>query len=346
MVVDLLVLNYNGCHLLRECLPSIVEAAEGSRHEVRLCVIDNSSVDDSVSFLRREYPRVEVMVCPNEGLCSFNRAVALRRADVAILLNNDIKLDRDSIDPLVEPLLNPQNEEGSRCFFTAPQCFQFDGETYEGFKTAVGWQGGLVQATSLFAGHERVRHLPSLTASAGAALAVDCETFRQLGGFDAIYLPGRLEDLDLCFRAFMAGFHGRYIPQSVAYHRGAATFGNQFGDAGCLELAWRNTLLFQWLNLKSHRHWLPQYLWLPLRLAADLARGLVPWTHRRWAFIRAFFGAVHRFRTQGSRARRVRDLAREREFFEQFRPEALFAPYPSTMQQLKTVRRAREGVPA
>ena len=314
MHVHLLILNYNGRRLLAECLPSVLRAGEISRHRCEVAVIDNDSTDDSPAWLAERFPKLRVIRRPNRGLCSFNDVVPELQGPVAVLLNNDIRLDPRCVDPLVAPLMEP-----SPCFMTAPLCWQADGSTYEGFRTAVRWRWGLVQATALYPGHEETIHHPAATASAGAALAVDCRKFAALGGFDPLYLPGRLEDLDFAFRGYMAGYHARYVPEAVAYHHGMATFGAVFGPAGCDRLALRNTLLFQWKNLRHPRHVARQALGLPVRLVRDVCR--VPWVprERRWEFIRALIGAMGRLgRLRSARFRPSGSVGRERRFFREF----------------------------
>ena len=80
-------------------------------------------------------------------------------------------------------------------------------------------------------------------------MAVDRRRFLAIGGYDPIYFPGRIEDLDLGFRGWMAGYRGYYVPESVAYHRGFGTFGPELGEAVCDELASRNSLIFMWKNI-------------------------------------------------------------------------------------------------
>jgi len=322
--VHLLVLNYNGRRLLEECLPSVVDAAAASRHCCDVRLIDNDSRDDSVAWLGQHFPQVGLIRCPNLGLCSFNDAVAALEGPVAILLNSDVKLDRGAVDPLVEPLLEPAPPGELPCFMTAPLCWLFDGRTYEGLKTAVRWRFGLVQATALFPGHGEAIRTPGLTASAGCVLAVDCRKFTALGGFDPLFLPGRLEDLDFAFRGYLAGYCARYVPAAVAFHRGMGSFGPAHGQSGCDRLALRNTLLFQWKNLRHPRHWAGQLAGLALRLARDVA--FAPWCgpERRWATVRALAEALGRWAQMRSAARRPRgSLRRERDFFRQFHPRSL-----------------------
>jgi GT2 family glycosyltransferase len=323
MRIHLLVLNYNGRGLLEECLPSVIEAGRRSRHACEVVVIDNGSTDDSVAWLAQRHRQVEVIRCPNRGLCSFNEVVPRLPGPVALLLNNDIKLDRWAVDLLVEPLVGEPAGAERPCFMTAPLCWLFDGVTYEGFRTAVRWRWGLVQATALYPGHEPMIRRQGLTASAGAALAVDRDKFVSLGGFDPLYLPGRLEDLDFAYRGYQAGYRAVYVPEATARHRGMATFGRVYGDSGCDELALRNTLLFQWKNLRHPAHLARQLVGLPLRLAMELLRA--PWTPpaRRWRFARALTGAMARRRQQPSDTLGTGDLRREREFFHQFHPRGM-----------------------
>src|SRR5688572_21779760 len=148
--VELFVLNFNGARLLAECLPSIVCAAARSRFRASIAVVDNGSTDDSLALLARDFPSVAVRSAPNDGLCSLNAAVAESSAPVVVLLNNDIKLADGALDPLVEPLLNAAPRSRSTriaelepIVFTAPRCYLFDEQTYEGFKTSVRMRGGL-----------------------------------------------------------------------------------------------------------------------------------------------------------------------------------------------------------
>jgi GT2 family glycosyltransferase len=226
-----------------------------------------------------------------------------------------------------ETLTRPSPPTDPNLFFTAARLMTIDGRCYEGQKTAVTWRHGLVSATSLFPGAQRVAHLADATASGGALIAVDRELFLQIGGFDPVYLPGRLEDLDLAFRAYLCGWHGRYVPQAVGYHIGGATFNSQFGEAGCLRLAWRNTFIFQWKNLRHPLHRWQTWAWLPIRIAADSL--LAPWRPRglRFGMLRAFCGAVVQcWRWRHWQVPRRFDLGRERLFFDRFSPARLADP--------------------
>jgi N-acetylglucosaminyl-diphospho-decaprenol L-rhamnosyltransferase len=277
----ILVLNYNGRALLGECLPSVVEAAAKAPMPCAVSVVDNGSTDGSVEAVARDWPGVRVWGEPNLGLASFNRVLARLTEPVVLLLNNDVKLAPDAVAPLVRSV-----DGHPDALFSAPLCWGFDPGVYEGMRTRVRTRFGLVQGMCRVPGYERTLGRPDLTAAAGPVLAVDRAKFLALGGYDPVYFPGRIEDLDLGFRGWMAGWRGYYVPESVAYHRGFGSFGPTFGRGGCDRLAARNSLVFAWKNLSGPR--LARHLaWLPVRLVYALARG-------RTAFVSALAGAANR----------------------------------------------------
>ena len=360
MQVDILVLNYNGRGLLAECLPSVLAAAGASRHECRVAVIDNDSQDGSVVWLREHFPEVRIFCCPNRGLCSLNDVLARLESPVAILLNNDVRLAQEAIDPWIAPLLEEGGAARSGCWMTAPRCYGWDGQ-YEGGKTAVRWRWGLVQASGLIDGLETAAGRASETASAGSALAVDRDVFCRLGGFDPLYLPGRLEDLDLAFRPYLAGYHARYVPEAVVWHLGMGTFGPVFGQKRCRHLDLRNTLLFQWKNLRGRGAIVRQISGLAARLGADSLRAPFCQAENRWEFARALVAALGRLpllrrscrseygdgplealwrsgpsaQSRGLSWRQFR-RCREQEFFRRFAPEAIAqagGPSPSAFRR-------------
>src|SRR5271166_112137 len=278
----ILVLNYNGKDLLCECLPSIMQAAEGAGVKCAVSVVDNGSSDGSIELIHKRWPAVHLIEEENRGLASFNRVLATLEEPVVLLLNNDVKLEKTAVPPLLRVF-----EEHDDALFSAPLCWSFDGRNYEGMRTRVRSKFGLVQGMCRVPGHERVLDRADLTASAGPVLAVDRRKFLALGGYDPVYFPGRIEDLDLGFRGWMAGLKGYYEPRSVAYHRGLATFGPAMGIDRCDALAIRNSFLFAWKNLRGFRL-VAHLFWVPVRLGYWLLRGRIDLAVSLAAAVRRF----------------------------------------------------------
>jgi GT2 family glycosyltransferase len=266
---QILVLNYNGRELLAECLPSIVAAAAAAPVPCGVIVVDNGSRDDSVALVQERWPKVRVLREQNRGLASFNRVLPGLDEPVVLLLNNDVKLARDAVAPLLRVFENHRD-----ALFSAPLCWSFDGEQYEGMRTRVRSRYGLVQGMCRVPGFEELLASFDQTAAAGPVLAVDREKFLELGGYDPVYFPGRIEDLDLGFRGWMAGYRGYYEPGSVAYHRGLATFAPELGLEECDRLTVRNSFLFAWKNLSGSRLAESLY-WIPARLVYWLLQGRI-----------------------------------------------------------------------
>ena len=91
---------------------------------------------------------------------------------------------------------------------------------------------------------------PALVASIpGAALLIKRDVFFALGGFDAAYFT-YLEDVDLCWRAWLAGYEVRYVPEAVAHHRYGQSGG---GRASPFRIRWmeRNRLANMFKHLES-----------------------------------------------------------------------------------------------
>lgn len=97
--VSVLIVNYNGRHLLKTCLDALARHL-AARHEV--IVVDNASSDDSLAYLASEFPSVRVIANPvNAGFTGGNNIAArAARGRLLLLLNTDTEV-RTPIDPLL-----------------------------------------------------------------------------------------------------------------------------------------------------------------------------------------------------------------------------------------------------
>ena len=120
--VSVVIPNWNGRDLLKKNLPSIF-AAFGSNSKHELIVVDNASTDGSVDFLRETFPEVTVLALDeNLGFGGgSNAGIRAARNDVVFLLNSDMRLAPDSIDPLLEGFRDPRVfAVTSQIFFSDP----------------------------------------------------------------------------------------------------------------------------------------------------------------------------------------------------------------------------------
>jgi GT2 family glycosyltransferase len=278
---EIFVLNYNGRDILAQCLPSILEAARTASCPVT--VIDNRSTDDSVSFLEKDFSSVRVHVTEkNTVLCAFNEAVQKSRAEIVLLLNNDLKADKDFVQPLLRVFERHRN-----AFLAGPKTYTFDGQRYEGCLAKMYFRYGFFGAQTRFPRVETKIEKENVTMQSGFG-AYRRDYFLELGGFDELYLPGTVEDSDICFRAWKSGYRCYYEPESRMYHKGQATFGRHFSRSRLLAINQRNVYLFIWKNISDPALLLEHAFWLFVRPILFLLRG-------RFEFLWGLLWALGRF---------------------------------------------------
>jgi GT2 family glycosyltransferase len=205
----------------------------------------------------------------NLVLCSYNDYLKTITEPIVILLNNDIRVDPCFIDPLMEKF-----KEDVATFLVAPRVMSFDGKSIEAVDTRAGIKYGMFWASARYPDYEAHTMIPSKTFASGFG-AFHREKFLQLGGYDRRYLPGIMEDADLCLKAQRAGYQLYYEPRSVVYHMGQASFKKAYSDLKRETLAYRNTFLFMWKNFHGIGFWATHLFFLPLRMVWMLLRGRV-----------------------------------------------------------------------
>ena len=259
MKVGIYILNYNGRELLETCLPSIIEAVNKSRYDCNMVVVDNISVDSSRELVESNFSNVEFRVMPeNRVLCSFNDVVKDSDEDIVLLLNNDLKIEPEAIDRLVEGF-----EEKEDAFAVVPCCYSYDGSKIEVSRTLPVIRCGLLKGVPDPDG-QNIKNL-AYTLQGGFA-AFSREKFLEIGGYDDLYLPGIIDDTDLCIRAWKKGYACYYQPKSIFYHMGRASFKKAFGLRRLLAISHRNTYFFSWKNMDSFWDLVVSVLCVPVRM--------------------------------------------------------------------------------
>ena len=268
----IIVLQYSRRDLLERFFLSVVNAAKASRYSCKVTLLDNQSCDDSVAYVREHFPEVEVYIAKeNKVLCSFNEYVEKCAEDIVILLNNDMELDLNFVNPLIEFFLKEEN-----VFFVAT----------DEDRSIVRIHYGILAPDMYYEGHEFLNRKEGFTLSAGVA-AFDRKKFLELGGYDTIYLPGRYEDVDLCYRGWKRGWKGLYQPASKKMHLGGASFEKAFVHDATQSLVFRNAIFFMVKNITDFHVFAQFVFWLPIRLIGALLTGkLFFWT--------GFFQAIQR----------------------------------------------------
>jgi len=262
--ITLIITNWNGSKLLRECLPTVLEAVRFDRHHCyEVMVIDDCSNDNSLGILADEFPEVRTEQTPqNLGFQEANNyAVKLAESKIVMPMNNDIKLDPKALHYLA------QHFDNKDIFAVSGKIFAFDQTTF-----LYGNRGGYFQK-----GHFHLYEKPpeddSQTLFAcGGAFMVNRQKYLDLGGFDSMYHPLYYEEIDLSYRALKRGWKVHYEPQSIAYHKVQATITRQEKLRRISLISARNNYLFVWKNILDRSMTLTFLFYIPLFLLRDLFR--------------------------------------------------------------------------
>ena len=262
--ITLIITNWNGSKLLRECLPTVLEAVRFDRHHCyEVMVIDDCSTDNSLRILADEFPEVRTEQTPqNLGFQEANNyAVKLAESKIVMPMNNDIKLDPKALHYLA------QHFDNKDTFAVSGKIFAFDQTTF-----LYGNRGGYFQK-----GHFHLYEKPpeddSQTLFAcGGAFMVNRQKYLDLGGFDSMYHPLYYEEIDLSYRALKRGWKVHYEPQSIAYHKVQATITRQEKLRRISLISARNNYLFIWKNILDRSMTLTFLFYIPLFLLRDLFR--------------------------------------------------------------------------
>lgn len=260
LTAGILILNWNGRDLLRVHLPSVVAAAEHSG--IGIAVADNGSTDDSLAILAQDFPHVlTIPLDENHGFGGgYNLAMRRVRWDVVILLNNDMAVREDFADHLLEPFLH----DDSLFAVSAQISFQDPHARRE--------ETGRTSAR-FYRGELQCAHFPVPTDDAvvpvfwlgGGSAAVSRAKFEALGGFEELYSPFYVEDVDLSFRAWQRGWSTLLAPRSHVIHRHRGST-SRLDPRYVEEIIARNRLLFVWLNIRDRRLLLEHLTWLLWRI--------------------------------------------------------------------------------
>lgn len=249
--VSIVILNWNGEEMLRTFLPSVLVCS--TNQNVEVCVADNGSTDGSCRLIEKEFPTVRLIrLDRNYGFAEgYNRALAEVDANYVVLLNSDVEVTPDWLDPLVKFM--DKHPETAACqpkilSHRNREFFEYAGAS-GGFIDKLGYpfcRGRIFDTVEKDNGQYDT-DLPVFWAT-GAALMIRQQVYREVGGLDGRFFA-HMEEIDLCWRLRSRGYSIYCIPASTVYHVGGATLSKE--NPRKTFLNFRNNLLMLYKNLPS-----------------------------------------------------------------------------------------------
>jgi len=253
--------NWNGLDFIRPCLDSLQKQSL----KPMIIVVDNGSTDGSWELIEKDYPAVTLIKLPtNTGFAGgvntgIKRALKENAEDI-ILFNNDAVADKDFVERLVQAASNNPECGIVTCKFMRLDKKHLDstGDFYS------VWGLPSPRGRNEVDSGQYDNDVNVFGASGGASL-YKAELFNDIGIFDEDFFA-YFEDVDISFRAQLAGWKVLFEPKAKAYHHVSAT-SSRLGDFARYHSA-KNFLLLYAKNmpLKLYLKYLPLYTVQLLRM--------------------------------------------------------------------------------
>lgn len=252
MKTAIIILNWNGRPMLERFLPSVTACCP---QDAEVIIADNGSTDDSIDFLKNNYPSLRlIQMDKNYGFAEgYNRAIAQIDAEYYVLLNDDVEVTPGWVDAVVAMM------DADRTIAIAqPKLLMFDQkDTFE----YAGGAGGFIDSygypfcrgrifSTMEKDHGQYDDRREIFWASGAAMFVRASVWREIGGLDGDFFA-HMEEIDFCWRTKNRGYKVMFCPDAVIYHVGGGTLPKSSPLKTLLNF--RNNLSMLYKNLPNER---------------------------------------------------------------------------------------------
>jgi GT2 family glycosyltransferase len=256
--VAVVILNWNGKSFLEQFLPSITNFS----NEADIIVADNNSTDDSVSFLKNDYPSIRIIeLDDNYGFAGgYNNALKLVDNEYYVLLNSDVEVTENWLKPMVNLL--DDNIDVVAC---QPKIKDYNNKSYYEY---AGASGGFIDKygypfcrgrifDTLEKDSGQYNEPSEIFWASGASLFIRSKQYHSIGGLDEFFFA-HMEEIDLCWRLKNNGHKIMVCPSSTVYHVGGGTL-NKINPRKTF-LNFRNSLLTLHKNLPKNKRFIKLFV--------------------------------------------------------------------------------------
>ena len=246
MEVAVVILNYNGQAYLEQFLPSVIAHSEMAR----IWVVDNCSTDDSVAFVKDNYPSIKLLVNQQNGgfAQGYNEGLEQIEADYYVLLNSDVEVTKNWLEPCIDLL-----EKNENIAAVQPKILAQKRKDY--FEHA-GAAGGFIDSNYYPFCRGRIFDLvekdegqynesTEIFWATGACMVVRAKLYHKNGGLDADFFA-HMEEIDFCWRLKKQGHQIFYCGDAHVFHVGGGTLDYQ--NPRKTHLNFRNSLYMIYKN--------------------------------------------------------------------------------------------------
>ena len=263
--VAVIILNWNGRNFLESFLPSVIAS---TYPRLEIIVADNASTDQSIEFLKANYPTVTIIQNDqNYGFAEgYNRAISQLEFDYFILLNSDVEVSSNWIEPVIDLMesdLNIAVAQPKVLSHSKRNYFEYAGAA-GGYLDVLGYpfcRGRIFDTVE--EDFKQYDDPSEIFWASGAAFFIKRNYWVETGGFDPDFFA-HMEEIDLCWRLKNLGYKIVICPKSTVFHVGGGTLSAESPFKTYLNF--RNNLVMLQKNLSSGNAFLIIFMrfWLDL----------------------------------------------------------------------------------
>ena len=241
--ISIIIPNYNGKSLLEEYLPYAIAAIENAETDYEIIIVDDKSADDSVEFIKANYPFIKLVLNPeNKGFSyTCNRGIERVKYQLVFLLNSDVKLSPDYFKHQWKYFDEPNT------FGVMGRIIDMDGDHIQDAARLPKFNGLKLKTGAFFYSTNPDDRLYTMYLSGANALA-DAAKLKELGGFNEMFSPFYSEDMELSIRAWRLGWKCYYEHRAICRHQLSATTKNYKTPQWVKSVYFRNRFYFHVLH--------------------------------------------------------------------------------------------------
>ncbi len=265
--ISVVIPNYNGRSLLEANLPPLLQALEHSGVDYEIIISDDCSTDNSVDFLKQEYPEIKLLEAGQNGgfATNINRGIVAAGKELVLILNSDIVLPEDFFTGQFAYFENDEH-----CFGVMPRILTADGQHTLDTGKFARLKLWFIKSTRNYRVNYAER--PHFTFYlSGACALIERQKLQLLGGFNEAYSPFYGEDVDLSLRAWGLGYNCYYHDEVTCRHAISSTIKKSHQRSYVKQIIARNKFLTPYMHMQGVHF----ALWVTIVVLNLLTRFLV-----------------------------------------------------------------------
>lgn len=228
MKLTVVIVNYNVCYYVEQCLESVFRATKGMESEI--FVVDNASSDGSVDYLRQKFAKqITLIECQhNLGFARANN-IAIRQStgEYVLLLNPDTFVSEDALQQAVK-FMDAHPKAGG----VGAMMHNSNGTLARESRRAIPTPWVSLLKMLGFSKRYYMSHLSwdqpaCIEAVSGAFFMVRREAMDAVGMLDKDYFMYG-EDIDLSYRILKGGYENWYVPARIVHYKGESTIRSSY----------------------------------------------------------------------------------------------------------------------